>query len=53
MKLFPPDVYFYINSWTWGYEDVIKAVAAAFQTKVFPSNLVSPCISHVMTSDTC
>jgi hypothetical protein len=34
MKLFPPNVYFYINSWTWGYEDILKAVAKAFQTKV-------------------
>ncbi|KAF5361843.1 hypothetical protein D9756_002075 [Leucocoprinus leucothites] len=34
MKLFPPNVYFYINSWTWGYEDVIKAIATAFQTKI-------------------
>lgn len=34
MKLFPPNVYFYINAWTWGYEDILKAVSAAFQTKV-------------------
>ncbi|KAF9442259.1 hypothetical protein P691DRAFT_779488 [Macrolepiota fuliginosa MF-IS2] len=34
MKLFPPNVYFYINSWTWGYEDILKAVATAFQSKI-------------------
>ncbi len=34
MKLFPPNVYFYINSWTWGYEDILKAIAKAFQSKV-------------------
>ncbi|EKM81504.1 hypothetical protein AGABI1DRAFT_69756 [Agaricus bisporus var. burnettii JB137-S8] len=34
MKLFPPNVYFYINAWTWGYEDILKAVSAAFQTKI-------------------
>jgi DNA cross-link repair 1C protein len=34
MKLYPNDVYFFINSWTWGYEDVLKAVARAFNSKV-------------------
>lgn len=33
MKLFPETAYFYINSWTWGYEDVLKAIAQTFQEK--------------------
>lgn len=44
LELFPDDVYFFINSWTWGYEDILKAIANAFQTKAsnhaicFPAN---------------
>ena len=34
LELFPENVYFFINSWTWGYEDVLKAIAMAFQTEV-------------------
>lgn len=34
MKLFPQSAYFFINSWTWGYEDVLKAIARAFQSEV-------------------
>jgi hypothetical protein len=35
MRLYPDSVYFFINSWTWGYEEILKAIALAFQTKVF------------------
>ena len=35
MKLFPSSAYFFINSWTWGYEDILKAIAQSFQSKVF------------------
>ncbi|KAJ6563586.1 beta-lactamase-like protein [Mycena vulgaris] len=34
MKLLPPTTYFFINSWTWGYEDVLKAVSRAFRSPV-------------------
>ncbi|KDR81002.1 hypothetical protein GALMADRAFT_153374 [Galerina marginata CBS 339.88] len=34
MKLFPESVYFFINSWTWGYEDILKAIARAFQSRI-------------------
>lgn len=34
MKVFPSSVYFFINSWTWGYEDVLKAIAQSFQSKI-------------------
>ncbi|VDC01293.1 unnamed protein product [Peniophora sp. CBMAI 1063] len=34
MKLMPDTTTFFINAWTWGYEDIIKAVARSFQCKV-------------------
>ncbi|KAF9461155.1 beta-lactamase-like protein [Collybia nuda] len=34
MKLFPETVYFFINTWTWGYEDILKAVAQEFQCQI-------------------
>jgi len=36
MKRFPDSVYFFINSWTWGYEDILKAIAREFQSQVMP-----------------
>ncbi|KAF5341200.1 hypothetical protein D9611_005904 [Ephemerocybe angulata] len=33
MELFPQSANFFLNTWTWGYEDVLKAVAKAFQSK--------------------
>ncbi|KAF7353690.1 hypothetical protein MVEN_01053900 [Mycena venus] len=30
----PSTTYFFINSWTWGYEDVLKAVSRAFRTQI-------------------
>lgn len=32
--LYPPTTHFFINSWTWGYEDVLRAIARNFSTKV-------------------
>jgi hypothetical protein len=34
IALFEKDTYFFINSWTWGYEDVLKGIARAFQCQV-------------------
>jgi hypothetical protein len=34
MELFPDTTKFFINAWTWGYEDVLKAVARRFSSKV-------------------
>lgn len=34
MELFPDTTKFFINAWTWGYEDVLKAVARNFSSKV-------------------
>lgn len=39
MELFDPSTKFFLNTWTWGYEDVLKAVARRFNTRVsgFPT----------------
>ncbi|TRM64151.1 hypothetical protein BD626DRAFT_456611 [Schizophyllum amplum] len=34
MSLYPPSTHFFINSWTWGYEDVLKAIAQAFNAPI-------------------
>ncbi|KAJ7457182.1 hypothetical protein B0H11DRAFT_1925119 [Mycena galericulata] len=34
MKLLPSNTYFFINSWTWGYEDVLKAISRAFRSRI-------------------
>jgi len=34
MELFPDTTKFFIDAWTWGYEDVLKAIARTFSSKV-------------------
>ncbi|KAJ7926200.1 beta-lactamase-like protein [Mycena leptocephala] len=34
MKLLPQNTYFFINSWTWGYEDILKAISRTFRTQI-------------------
>lgn len=34
MMLLPRDTLFFINSWTWGYEDILKAIARFFNSQV-------------------
>ncbi|KAJ7740689.1 hypothetical protein DFH07DRAFT_838776 [Mycena maculata] len=34
MQLLPPTTHFFINAWTWGYEDILKAVARAFRAPI-------------------
>jgi len=34
MELFPDTTKFFINAWTWGYEDILKAIARNFCSKV-------------------
>ncbi|EEB93685.1 hypothetical protein MPER_07624, partial [Moniliophthora perniciosa FA553] len=34
MKLYPPTTLFFINAWTPGYEDILKAVTRAFGSKI-------------------
>lgn len=32
--MYPPHTRFFFNTWTWGYEDILKAVASSFGSKV-------------------
>ncbi|EED83235.1 predicted protein [Postia placenta Mad-698-R] len=34
MCLLPPTTLFFINAWTWGYEDVLKAISRTFRTRI-------------------
>ena len=34
IALLPKTTYFYLNLWTWGYEDVLIAISKAFQCQV-------------------
>ncbi|KAH8831054.1 beta-lactamase-like protein, partial [Flagelloscypha sp. PMI_526] len=34
MKLYPSSVYFFINTWTWGYEDILKAISREFDSPI-------------------
>ena len=34
MSILPSSTLFFLNTWTWGYEDILMAVAKAFNTKV-------------------
>ena len=34
LELFPDTTKFFIDAWTWGYEDILKAVARRFSSKV-------------------
>ncbi|KAI9456327.1 hypothetical protein HD554DRAFT_2145601 [Boletus coccyginus] len=34
MALFPSTTHFFINTWTWGYEDILKGIAHAFHCKI-------------------
>ncbi|KAI0793527.1 beta-lactamase-like protein [Abortiporus biennis] len=44
------DSLFFINTWTWGYEDILKAVAREFRTKIHVDRYKSSIFSH-LTSD--
>ena len=34
MGRYPPSTRFFLNCWTWGFEDIYKAIAHHFQSKV-------------------
>ncbi|KAI6128763.1 beta-lactamase-like protein, partial [Pisolithus croceorrhizus] len=34
IAMFPTTTFFFINSWTWGYEDILKGIALAFHCKI-------------------
>ena len=46
MGRFPNTTHFFINAWTWGYEDLFTAIAAHFGDKVSSSLGVTPTSSH-------
>lgn len=52
MTLFPPETTFFINAWTWGYEDIFRAVARSFQSQVRFSSLFLS-VSMGNCADTC
>ncbi|KAI0299686.1 hypothetical protein B0F90DRAFT_1727814 [Multifurca ochricompacta] len=59
MALFPPDTTFFINAWTWGYEDILRAVAHSFQSQIHVdrykytvySRLTDPFLRSLVTPD--
>lgn len=42
ISLFSPKMTFFINAWTWGYEDIFHAIAHSFQSQVHLFLLYSP-----------
>ena len=40
ISYFPSHIRFFVNVWTWGYEDILKAIAEAFDLKVGKSQQI-------------
>ncbi|EPT05368.1 hypothetical protein FOMPIDRAFT_1111639 [Fomitopsis schrenkii] len=59
MMLLPRETLFFINSWTWGYEDILKAVARSFNSQIHVdrykfgvyNNISDPFLRRIITSD--
>ncbi|GJE91637.1 hypothetical protein PsYK624_077870 [Phanerochaete sordida] len=47
MKHFPSTTRFFINAWTWGYEDVHKAIARAFRSPIHVDRYKHSVYSHL------
>ncbi|KAH9959524.1 hypothetical protein BGW80DRAFT_1183450 [Lactifluus volemus] len=47
MALFPHQTTFFINAWTWGYEDILRAVARSFQSQIHVDRYKHTIYSHV------
>ncbi|KAJ6610178.1 hypothetical protein B0H10DRAFT_2061638 [Mycena sp. CBHHK59/15] len=47
LKLFPATTYFFINSWTWGYEDILKAIARAFRCSIHLDRYKHSIYTHI------
>ncbi|KAI0647865.1 hypothetical protein C8Q79DRAFT_952331 [Trametes meyenii] len=47
MTLYPDTTRFFINAWTWGYEEVYKAVARTFGTKIHADRYKHAVYSHI------
>ncbi|KAI0657242.1 hypothetical protein C8Q70DRAFT_1046208 [Cubamyces menziesii] len=48
MALFPDETRFYINAWTWGYEEIYKAVARTFHSKIHVDRYKHGVYSHLI-----
>ncbi|KAI9509474.1 beta-lactamase-like protein, partial [Russula earlei] len=59
MSLFPPETTFFINAWTWGYEEIFRAVARSFRSQIHVdrykhniySHLADPFLPSLITLD--
>ncbi|KAG6856996.1 hypothetical protein H0H87_011090 [Tephrocybe sp. NHM501043] len=47
MHLFPDSVYFYLNTWTWGYEDILKAVSREFASLIHVDRYKCSVYQHI------
>ncbi|KAK0497910.1 beta-lactamase-like protein [Armillaria luteobubalina] len=47
MQLLPESTHFFINSWTWGYEDALKAIARAFDSRIHMDRYKHAIYSHL------
>ncbi|KAG7447100.1 uncharacterized protein BT62DRAFT_993446 [Guyanagaster necrorhizus] len=47
MQLIPESTHFFINSWTWGYEDALKAIARAFDSRIHMDRYKHAIYSHL------
>ncbi|KAL7279809.1 hypothetical protein ACG7TL_006216 [Trametes sanguinea] len=47
MALFPETTRFFINAWTWGYEELYKAVARTFGSKIHVDRYKHGIYSHI------
>ncbi|KAI0772235.1 hypothetical protein BC629DRAFT_1715711 [Irpex lacteus] len=47
MSLYPESTRFFINGWTWGYEDIYKAVAKTFRSKIHVDRYKNSIYSHL------
>ncbi|RPD62596.1 hypothetical protein L226DRAFT_551522 [Lentinus tigrinus ALCF2SS1-7] len=47
MTLYPSTTRFFLNLWTWGYEEIYKAIARAFGTKVHVDRYKHGVYSHI------
>ncbi|KAF8491140.1 hypothetical protein F5888DRAFT_1063248 [Russula emetica] len=59
ISLFSPETTFFINAWTWGYEDIFRAIARSFQSQIHVdrykhniySHLTDPFLRSLITLD--
>ncbi|RDX53496.1 hypothetical protein OH76DRAFT_1343517 [Lentinus brumalis] len=47
MSLYPPSTRFFLNLWTWGYEEIYKAIARTFGAKIHLDRYKHGVYSHI------